>query len=166
MKYRMYLPTDNPCADLTAPIGEDCPADPLRVEPLQVLRVVRGLASMDSTDHQEGGEEARRRVQHTFFGGGGALTQRLNVSDAKTSPTDRNLYLHPSNLTDVSVPASTLKICQPCKRLLLNLIPGLVCREGIYIYLFAFKKRNLGFFLGRAVPTTLVSHCKKISGMK
>ena len=134
MKYRMYLPTDNPCADLTAPIGEDCPTDPLRVEPLQVLRVVRGLASMDSTDHQEGGEEARRRVQHTFFGGGGALTQRLNVSDAKTSPTDRNLYLHPSNLTDVSM-FSTLKMFQLYTRFLLYLIPGLLCKEGIHDFL-------------------------------
>ena len=131
MKYRMYLSTDNPCADLTAPIGEDCPADPLRVEPLQVLRVVRGLPSLDSTDHQEGGEEARWGVQHTFFGGGGALTQRLNVSDAKTSPTDRNLYLHPSNLTDVSVPASTLKICHQTKNCFSTLYQAL-CAERVY----------------------------------
>ena len=67
----MYLSADNPCADLTAPIREDCPTDPLRVEPLQVLRVVRGLASMDSADHQNGREKARRRVQHIFFGGVG-----------------------------------------------------------------------------------------------
>ena len=83
MKYRMYLSADNPCADLTAPIREDCPTDPLRVEPLQVLRVVRGLASMDSADHQKGGEEARRRG-HIFFGGG-ALTQRHNVSGQNQS---------------------------------------------------------------------------------
>ena len=70
-KYVMYLSADNPCADLTAPVGEDCPADPLRVEPLQVLCVIRGLASMDSADHQNGREKARRRVQHIFFGGVG-----------------------------------------------------------------------------------------------
>ena len=67
----MYLSTHNPGADLLTSVGEDCPADPLRVEPLQVLCVIRGLASMDSTYHQNGREKARRRVQHIFFGGVG-----------------------------------------------------------------------------------------------
>ena len=86
----MYLSTHNPGADLLTSVGEDCPADPLRVEPLQVLCVVRRLAGMDSTYHEKGKE--MRRV-HIFFyggcwwtpGGGGALTQRHNVSGQNQS---------------------------------------------------------------------------------
>ena len=64
----MYLSTDNPGADLLTSVSEDCPADSLRVEPLQVLRVVRRLASMDSTDHKKG-QKMRRRVHIFFYGG-------------------------------------------------------------------------------------------------
>ena len=63
----MYLSADDPGADLLTSIGEDRPADPLRVEPLQVLRVVWRLAGMDSTYHEKCQE--MRRV-HIFFSGG------------------------------------------------------------------------------------------------
>ena len=42
-----HLSTDNPGAYLLAPIREDGSANSLRVEPLQVLRVVRRLATID-----------------------------------------------------------------------------------------------------------------------
>ena len=62
----MYLSTYNPGADLLTSVCEHCPTDPLCVEPLQVLRVVRRLACLDSNDHKKGQEV---RGLHISFGG-------------------------------------------------------------------------------------------------